>query len=76
MSKRKNNSPQHHTFVYISLSSLHDYVVKMPYVIFCGGRKQAAAKFSSSFLTWLWFSGIPLQQNSSTFDKVGDRDED
>ena len=75
MSKTKNNSPRHHTFLYIS-SSLHDYVVKMPNFIFCGGREQATAKFSSSFLTWLWFSGIPLQQSSSTFDKVGDRDED
>ena len=73
--KRKNNSPRHHTFLYIS-SSLHDYVVKMPNFIFCGGREQATATFSSSFLTWLWFSGIPLQQSSSTFDKVGDRDED
>ena len=76
MSKRENNSPRHHTFLYISLSSLHDYVVKMPNFIFCGGRKQATPKFSSSFLTWLWFSGIPLQQSSSTFDIVGDRDED
>ena len=75
MSKRKNNSPRQHTFLYIS-SSLHDYVVKMPNFIFCGGREQATATFSSSFLTWLWFSGIPLQQSWSTFDKVGDRDED
>ena len=72
MSKRKNNSPRHHTFLYISLSSLHDYVVKMPNFTFCGGRKQGMAKFSSSFLTWLWFSGIPLQQNSPTFYKVGE----
>ena len=31
----------HHTFLYISLPSLHDYDVKMPNCKFYGGRKQA-----------------------------------
>ena len=31
----------HHAFLYISLSSLHDYDVKMPNCKFYGGRKQA-----------------------------------
>ena len=76
MSKRNNNSPWHHASLYISSSSLHDYVVEMPNFIFCGGRKQVRAKFSSSLSSWLWFSGIQLQESSPTFDKVVDRDED
>ena len=28
----------HHTFLYISLSTLHDYDVKMPNLTFYGGR--------------------------------------
>ena len=39
----------HHAFLYISLPSLHDYDVKMPYFTFYGGRKQATTKFSFSF---------------------------
>ena len=35
----------HHAFLYISLSSLHDYNVKMPNFTFCGGRKRATTKF-------------------------------
>ena len=34
-----------HAFLYISLSSLHDYNVKMPNFTFCGGRKRATTKF-------------------------------
>ena len=30
----------HHTFLYISLSTLHDYDVKMPNLTFYGGRKE------------------------------------
>ena len=39
----------HLSSLYISLSSLHDYDVKMPYFTFYGGRKQATTKFSLSF---------------------------
>ena len=39
----------HHAFLYISLSLLHDYDVKMPNFTFHGGRKQATTKFSFSF---------------------------
>ena len=35
----------HHAFLDISLSSLHDYNVKMPNFTFCGGRKRATTKF-------------------------------
>ena len=38
-----------HTFLYISLSSLDDFDVKMPNCMFYGGRKQATPKFSISF---------------------------
>ena len=39
----------HHDFLYISLSSLHDYDVKMPNFTYYGGRKQATNNFSFSF---------------------------
>ena len=42
----------HHAFLYISLSSLHHYDVKMPNFTFYGGRKQAPTIFSFSFQTW------------------------
>ena len=40
-----------HTFLYISLPSLHDYGVKIPNFTFYGGRKQATTNFSFSFKT-------------------------
>ena len=36
----------HRTFLYISLTILHDYDVKMPNFMFYRGRKQAKTKFS------------------------------
>ena len=39
----------HHTFLYIALTSMHDYDVKMPNSTFCGGRKQASTNLSSSY---------------------------
>ena len=63
----------HHAFLYISLPSLHDHDVKMPYFTFYdGGRKQATTKFSFSFWTWICFLGIQLQESSPTFDKVSE----
>ena len=35
----------HHTFLYISLPSLHDYDVKMPNFTFCGGREHKTTTF-------------------------------
>ena len=35
----------HHTFLYISFPFLNDYIVKMPYFAFYGGRKQETTKF-------------------------------
>ena len=32
----------HYAFLYISLSSVHDCDVKMPYLTFCGGREHKA----------------------------------
>ena len=39
----------HHTFLYISLPSLHDYDVKMPTFTIYGERKQATTNFLFSF---------------------------
>ena len=40
-----------HTFLYISMPSLHDYGWKMPNFTFYGGRKQGKTNFSFSFKT-------------------------
>ena len=69
----------HRTFLYTSLTILHDYDVKMANFMFYRGRKQATTKFSFYFLTWLRFLGIQLQESSLTFDKERrwcNRDED
>ena len=42
-----------HAFLYTSLTLLHDYDVKMPNFTFYRRRKQATAKFSVSFWTWV-----------------------
>ena len=39
----------HHAFLHISLSSLHDFNVKMPNSMFYEGRKEATTNFSFSF---------------------------
>ena len=39
----------HRTFLYIYLSFLFDYDVKLPNFTFCKGRKQATTKFYFSF---------------------------
>ena len=41
----------HHTFLYVSLPSLHDYHVKLPNFTLCEGHKQATTIFSFSFST-------------------------
>ena len=41
----------HHSFLYISLPSLHDYDVKMPNYKFYGGRKQATTNLFFSLYT-------------------------
>ena len=61
-----------HAFLSISLPSLHDYDGKMPNFTFYGGRKQATAKFSFSFYTWIWFLGIRLKKSSLAFDVVNE----
>ena len=60
----------YHAFLNISLPSPHDYDGKMPNFTFYGGRKQATAKFSFSFWTWIRFLGIRLNKSSLAFDKV------
>ena len=59
----------HHAYLYISLQIMHDNDGKMPDFTFYGGRKQATAKFSFSFWTWIRFLGIRLNKSSLTFDK-------
>ena len=61
-----------HAFLSISLPSLHDYDGKMPNFTFYGGRKQATAKFSFSFYTWIWFLVIRLKKSSLAFDVVNE----
>ena len=63
-----------HVFLYISLPSLHDYDGKMPNFTFYGGHKQATAKFSFPFWTWIWFLGIQLKNTSLVFDKLNELD--
>ena len=60
----------HHTFLYISLPSLHNNDVKMLNFMFYRGHKQAATNFLSSFLTWIRLLGIQLQKSSRALDKV------
>ena len=70
---QKNNSLQvHHALLYVSLTLLYDYDGKMPNFTFYGGRKQATAKFSFSFLTWIWFLGIWRKKSSLAFCKVNE----
>ena len=42
-----------HTFLYISLLSLHGYGLRIPNFMLYGGRKQATRNFSFSFKTWV-----------------------
>ena len=60
----------HDAYLYISLQIMHDNDGKMPDFTFYGGRKQATAKFSFSFWTWIRFLGIRLNKSSLAFDKV------
>ena len=41
----------HHSFQFISLTSLHDYDVKPPNFTFYGGRGHTTTNFPSSYLT-------------------------
>ena len=48
--QKKNNSLQvHHSLLYVSWPLLYDHDGKMTNFTFCGGHKQATAKFSFSF---------------------------
>ena len=39
LDQQNNNSARDHAFLYISLSLLHDYNVKVPKFTFCRGRE-------------------------------------
>ena len=62
----------HNAILYFSLSSLHDFDVKMPNCTFYGGRKQATTNFSFSFYTWMRSPRNQLLENSPTFDIFSD----
>ena len=61
-----------HAFLYISLSSLHDYDVQMPNYSFYRGHKEVTTKFYFAFWNWIWFLGIQHWESSPTFDKVSE----
>ena len=50
----------HHAFLYISLSSLQDYDVKVLNFTMYRGSRQAKTRFPLSFWNWIWFLGIQL----------------
>ena len=54
---------------YISLSSLHDYNVKLPNFTFCRGREQKATSFF--FFSWTLMQSfrIQLQKSFPTFNE-------
>ena len=51
-------------FLYISLSSLHDYDVKMPNCTFCWGRKKSDDEF---FFLLLNVSAVPKKSTPGKF---------
>ena len=60
----------HHPCLYIFLTFLHDYIVKMPNVEFYGGRKQAMTSLDMvpRNSTPIWFAYIWLKWNSCDKD--------
>ena len=70
LDQQNNNSARDHAFLYISLSLLHDYNVKVPKFTFCRGREHKTTT-SFSFSWTLKYS--PLEFNSKinlpTFDE-------
>ena len=63
----------HHTFLYISLPSLHDYDVKLHNFTFCGGRDWHKTT-NLFFFSWtlIQFSRIQPPKNSPTFDEMNE----
>ena len=53
----------HHDFWYISLPSLHDYIVKLPNFTFCRGREQKKTTFFFFSWTLMQFFRIQPPQN-------------
>ena len=48
---KKTTLDAHHTFLYISLPSLHNHDMKVPSFTFYGGLKKVKINFSFSFLS-------------------------
>ena len=62
----------HHAFLYISLPSQHDYVVKIPNFTFCGGREHKTRTFFFFSWTLIQPSRIQLQRKLPTFDELNE----
>ena len=60
----------HHTFLYISLPSLHDYDVKLTNLRFSGGREQNSTTLF--FFSWLLIESfrIKLPKKSPRFEEM------
>ena len=70
--KQNNNFARASRFVYISLSSLHDYGVKMPNFTFRGGREDKTMTFFFFSCTLTRSFRNQLQKNVPTFDEVNE----
>ena len=62
----------HHAFWYLTLSSLHDYYMKLPYFTFCRGREHKTTTFFFFSCTLIQSFRIQLQKNSPTFDELNE----
>ena len=56
----------HHTFLYISLPSLHDYNVKMPKFTFCPGQEHKTTTFF--FSSWTLIQSLRIQLQKRFFN--------
>ena len=63
---QNNNFTHDHTFLYISLPSLHDYNMKMPDVTFYGEHEHKEKTFFSFF----WYSALEFNSKWEKFAKV------
>ena len=57
-----------HTFLHISLPSLHDYFEKSSNGTFYGGRKHTTVNFFFLFLTWVRSPRIQFRGDLLSFD--------
>ena len=58
----------HHAFLFISQPSLHDYDVKLPNFIFCGGHEHKKTTFL--FFSWTLIQSFRIQLQLETFANI------